>query len=154
MMITNDYMAGLFDGEGWFQITRAKGGHYRSTREWAYQCHAAMTMREKEIVETFQSRFGGTVNLQASRSEKHSAYWKWQVTGLGAQAFAWSLEPHLILKKPQAQLINEFQAQKVLNGNKPVTDERYEFYDKCFQDMKLLNKKGVGKSVKSTLELL
>lgn len=154
MNISDQYWAGLFDGEGWFQIARSKGSHNRSRREWSYQCHAALTIREKNIVEAMQERFGGTVVLQKSYSDNHSPYYKWQITGLGAQKVAWMLEPHLIAKKSQAKLLQAFQAEKVVNGNKPVTDERYEFYGKCFDMMKVLNKRGVGKSVEATLELI
>lgn len=148
MNISDEYFAGLFDGEGWIMIQRAAGKHYRAKREWAFQCMAALTIREEFLVLELQKRFGGTVNLQKSRSDKHSPYYKWQITGMNALKFAEEMKDLLILKKPHAELLIEFQKQKIENGNKPLPDWRYEFYEKCFDGMKAFNQKGVSKNVR------
>lgn len=143
--LSKDYMAGLFDGEGWFSISRAKGSHYRSTREWAYQVHAAMTLREKVIVDHFCYRFGGTVNKMKSRSEKHSDYWHWRITGKNVADFATGMMGHLHMKRDQAIVAASFQREKGLQGNQPISDERYQLYQDYYEQMKSLNAKGVGK---------
>ena len=43
------YCAGLFDGEGWFRINKIPGHHSRMKNNWAFQCEAAIQMREKNI---------------------------------------------------------------------------------------------------------
>ncbi|QNN99113.1 LAGLIDADG endonuclease [Streptomyces phage Faust] len=144
-MLNLYYVAGLFDGEGWFEIKRAAGSHYRASRDWAYQCHAFITMRDKQIIEALAEQFGGTATLVKKRSDKHSDYYAWRVTGKNALAFAESIEPYLIGKKDQAQLIIGFQNEKILNGNQPLPDSRYEFYTSCYAKMRELNTKGVGK---------
>lgn len=139
------YFAGLFDGEGWFSISRAKGSFYRSKREWAFQAHAELSIREKHIVESLKSRYGGSIRLNKARKESHSDSWHWQTTGMNSKLFAESVLPYLRCKKEQAQTIILFQEEKILNGNKPLTDERYNFYEDCWESMKVLNTKGVGK---------
>lgn len=139
------YLAGLFDGEGWFSIRRAKASLYRGTREWAYQCSSHLVMRERYIIEAIQDRFGGTIRQVKKRSENHSDYWEWHLGGRDSVIFCEAMKDKLIAKARQAQLIIDFQAAKAENGNRPVPDERYAFYGECYEKMKTLNAKGVGK---------
>jgi hypothetical protein len=144
-MMSSEYAAGLFDGEGWFSISRAKGSLYRSKREWAFQAHASLSIRERHIVEALADKYGGTVTVARARKETHSDSWHWQTTGKNSKAFAEDVLPHLLAKDKQATLIISFQAEKNLNGNRPLPDTRYAFYEKAFAEMKKLNLKGVGK---------
>lgn len=144
-MISSQYAAGLFDGEGWFSISRAKGSLYGARRPWAFQVHASLSIREKHIVEKMMERYGGTVTLRAARKDAHSDSWHWRTTGLKTKEFAIDTIPYLLAKKEQALLAVKFQEEKEKNGNQPVPDSRYGLYEKCWSDMKILNKKGVGK---------
>lgn len=139
------YVAGLFDGEGWFSIRRAKASLYRGTREWAYQCSTHIVMREKSIIDGLQEMFGGTVRQVKKRSENHSDYWEWHLGGKDSVVFCEKMKDKLIAKREQAQLIVDFMSEKTANGNQPLPDSRYEFYGQCFDKMKALNAKGVGK---------
>ncbi len=144
-MINEYYVAGLFDGEGWFQIRRAKASLYRGTREWSYQGSTHIVMREKHILEAIQERFGGKVTNVKNRSENHSPYFEWRLGGVASAEFAQEISDKLIAKRKQAELIAAFQAEKNANGNQPLPDSRYEFYGQCYAQMKVLNAKGVGK---------
>lgn len=59
--------------------------------------------------------------------------------------FALAIADKAIMKQDQLLLLAEFQREKGLQGNRPLEDTRYDMYTKCFETMKELNKKGVGK---------
>jgi len=145
MVLEYDYVAGLFDGEGWCAIRRAPASLYGGKREWAYQCSVEMTMRERSILEGLQELFGGTLREVKSRSDKHSQYWHWRAGGREAMYFAIAIADKSIAKKAQLWLLAEFQKEKTLQGNQPLGNTRYELYEKCFDKMKELNMKGQGK---------
>lgn len=139
------YVAGLFDGEGWFSIRRAKASLYRGTREWAYQCSTHIVMREKSIIDGLQEMFGGTVRQVKKRSENHSDYWEWHLGGKESVLFCERMKDKLIAKTAQCQILLDFMAEKTINGNQPLSDSRYKFYGQCYDKMKSLNAKGTGK---------
>ena len=140
--ISDDYVAGLFDGEGWFSISRAAGHHYGAKRDWAYQLHAAMTLKERVVLSCLRSRWGGTVVEQKNRSKNHARYFRWQVTGESAREFAEDIGPKMIIKKARAGLAVEFQLDKGQKGNKPSSDREYDKQTKMYEQMKKLNKRG------------
>jgi hypothetical protein len=139
------YFAGLFDGEGWFRINRIKGSFSRMRRDWAYQCEAALVMRDKQIIEELHKLYGGSIREERPRKDGWSTTYKWRCSGPTAKKFAENILPWLIGKKIQAELLIKFQKEKDINQNRPLTDERYIFYSECFDQFTNLNKKGVGK---------
>ncbi len=143
LLLSPQYVAGLFDGEGWFSIGRQRAKRIR--REYSFQLHAALTMREEKIVRALGNQFGGTVIDQKPRSVKHSKAYKWHVNGVSVLGFLDCVEPFLVAKSEQAGIARSFQEEKNRHGNKPLSDEQYRFRQCCFNTMAVLNKKGVGK---------
>ena len=138
--MTTDYIAGLFDGEGFFQIDKAP--RKDTTRGVAYQTHARITMRDKPVLEKIQDIYGGSLRLSAAATDKHAEYWSWDVCGQEASAFAIMVGPRLLIKQRQADLVIRFQGYKAENKNRPCSDERWDRYEELHQEMKRLNKKG------------
>ena len=135
-----DYIAGLFDGEGWFTISvnknppRCKGP--------ALQIHAAISLRQPKVLHEIQKQFGGTVTLAAKATTKHAEAWRWRVTGDGALKFAEQVGGKLIVKKQQAKLAILFQTLKAQNKNRPSSITRRNQLAKLRERIQLLNKKG------------
>lgn len=144
-MNDNYYFAGLFDGEGWFSIRRAKASHYGGTREWAFQASTHLAMREKSIIDQLNKEYGGTVRKVPARKAEHSDCWEWRLGGLESLAFAEKMQSILRAKSSQAKVLIAFQNEKIKNGNQPVSDERYSLYEQYYEQMKELNARGVGK---------
>jgi hypothetical protein len=145
MKLTDAYTAGLFDGEGSLQIARAKGSLYRAKREWAFQCRATLALREKNIIEGLQETFGGSIRQLKKQSEKHSDYFSWYISGLNVLKFVDGPGQLLIAKYEHGQVVKKFQMRKILQSTRPLTDETYEFYQTCWEELKKLNQKGLGK---------
>ena len=144
-MLVDAYTAGLFDGEGSFQIARNKGALTRSTREWAFQARASLALREQNIIELLRQSYGGTTRQLKKQSENHSDYFLWAITGLNVLKFVDGPGKLLIAKYEHGQVIKKFQARKILQSTRPLTDETYEFYQSCWEELKKLNQKGLGK---------
>lgn len=60
------WAAGLFDGEGTI---------YSFNR----RIRASIHMTDLDILETFQSNFGGTIRLQKKQKEHHKKSWRWSL---------------------------------------------------------------------------
>ena len=133
------YLAGLFDGEGWFSISRSRGLY---SRPYSYQCHAAMVLKHKEPLLLLQSTFGGTIRLQKAYSPNHADYYRWRVTGAGAYNVAFKLGKHLLIKRQQSRIVRIFQKAKIANGNRPLTDKQYDIYVNLNAKMIELNQRG------------
>lgn len=145
MILTNEYVAGLFDGEGWFEINRVNGSKYRMKRAYAFSVRACLQMRDKIIIDSLQETYGGTVSVYKPRKENHSTTYKWIVIGKKCKEFSEKVKSHLLAKSKQAEVAINFQIEKDLNGNKPLEETRYNKYCDLYDTMKELNKKGVGK---------
>lgn len=111
--MTDEYMAGLFDGEGSVMIARPTPS--APTR---YQLRVVLGMTDETTVRGFHSAIGSG-NI---RVEHRHADWKplylWQETGRAAGAVLTRLRPHLITKALQADIGIEFAARKNLSGGR------------------------------------
>lgn len=137
------YLAGLFDGEGWFNLNR----HNREDckRPFSFQIYSGLVMRERYIIEWIQNLFGGSIYTIKPKSEKHSIAYRWTGVGETTLKLARTILPYLKAKKNQAKLAIEFQELKHIHKNKPVPDNTYKRYEEIFDELKLLNQKGCNK---------
>ncbi len=142
MILDPVYAAGLFDGEGFFNIDKTKR---RGCRSPSYQVHARITMRDSVLVFGLQETFAGSVRKCASKSEKHADYYSWDVCGEGVVRLVERIGSFLIIKKSQALVAADFQAFKKTNKNQPNTDERIRKLEFFYLRMRELNKKGVSR---------
>lgn len=112
-----EYLAGFFDGEG--SVTITTSGHFN-----LHVLRIFVTNTNENVLRNLQVAHGGRFESRTSKtSPKH---WKpsFRLAWEGWRA-AWLLEgmmPHLIIKKPQAELGLEFWAF----AKKPI-DERCSF---------------------------
>ena len=92
------YMAGLFDGEGCIVIERQKARH-------TYQLKCLLGMLNEYIPQLFHFNFGCKV-YQRKRllNGRQAEYWYWQIASQQAYKFLKSIYPHIIIKKPQAEV--------------------------------------------------
>lgn len=135
-----DYIAGLFDGEGWFTISVNK--RPVGCKGPAHQVHAGLALRQKEPLIELQRKFGGTVVIGAKETFKHSVSYRWRITGNNVLDFAKVIKNRLIVKFKQAELAIMFQALKQQNTNQPSSPERRNLLEKCRVKMGQLNKRG------------
>lgn len=141
-MMSDDYLAGLFDGEGWVSVI------YKRNPNLSLGLFVGVKMTHRVAVEQFQERFGGSVTHVVHPNPNHSDTWTWRVTSLSAMAALETLEPRLLVKKPQAEvglMVGEHLVRYANKGKKSpphVLDER----ERLLELFKSLPKRGGARS--------
>ena len=103
-LISNQYIAGYFDGEGCVTIQLSKKGK-------CYSIQVSITSIDFEPLNTIHQIFNGTL-IYLKKSEKCKNWqniWRWQVVSGDAYNFLITIQPYCILKKKQVDLAIEFQ---------------------------------------------
>lgn len=104
-MVTNEYAAGFFDGEGSVYIST--GRPLRSGIQY-FLC-ASVNNTHRGIIDIFHRRFGGAISRTGETKTKKGV-WRLRLYSLGASAFLEAILPHLLLKREQALLAIRFQS--------------------------------------------
>jgi len=146
--LTIQYVAGLFDGEGCVNIYQTKKGVKKD--RIGYELTATIYNTYFEIIKRLKETFGGYGLTRKRERVRNGENWKtsyeWKLSCSKAKDFLKKLLPYLIIKKEQAKIAIEFQElrerKKYRFGRNPK--EVDDFYELCYQKMRLLNKKGVN----------
>lgn len=94
-MMSPEYAAGFFDGEGCVRLT--------ATTECVGGIHVFITNTYKPILDTFATQFGGTVSLRTESNDRHKTIYQWRIASKkGARVFLEAVLPHLVEKREQA----------------------------------------------------
>lgn len=135
-MISSEYAAGFFDGEGSIGIRRERN---------IYRLEVNATQTTAEVLIAFQEKYGGKVTKR--NKEKSRDLYMWRVYTQNADAFLKDVLPFLIVKQERAKLALEFRASHYGHayGNaKAVAGTAIgEFRKTCFAKMKKLNQRGL-----------
>ena len=97
-MITKEYIAGFFDGEGSIGIYDRKGRYCQVCAR--IQLTQNKTKESLYIIKYLKSQYGGNISKQKSLSGKTK--YNWQLNPRGVKKFLKDITPYLILKKTQA----------------------------------------------------
>lgn len=105
-MITREYIAGFFDGEG------SIGIYHKNNKQFHLRIQLT---QNKDIVSTelfrvFTDVFGG--NLSEQKTLSGGVKYNWQLNSDKAVKFLEEIEPFLVLKKTQAQIAIAWQKQR------------------------------------------
>lgn len=139
------YVAGLFDGEGYFTDGRARVSKRYTVREYRFQPRALLTIRELSIVKALNFTFGGNISKVKPRKPEHAVTWCWQITGSDLDSFLKSITPYLRVKLKAAKIMQAFRQLKRSTKNAPISDRSYAAQCKLHEKLKKFNAKGVSK---------
>lgn len=141
-----DYLAGIFDGEGFFTIRKAAPKNIKmGKRPLRLQAMVSVTITEKYICDAFEKEFGGYVRSHGKPKKKtHNHYWVWNLTGPKIIDFCEKLIPILTIKRSRAELIMEFQTLKSSIGNQPIGDVDYDKTVEMYERFRKMNRRGVS----------
>lgn len=108
-MLSDEFVAGFFDGEGSIGIYPNSCPESRS-----YYLRTQLTQNvgfySRDLLEELLLRFGGSLNVM--KGARNSAAFNWQLNGDRAVAFLTRIEPHLRLKRDQARIAMAWQGQR------------------------------------------
>lgn len=141
--LSAEYVAGLFDGEGCFVITKSKNGSRVRRKEFYYTATAAIEIREEFIVDALIRKFGGSKTLKITQ-EGHSNIFRWKIGSRNLKTFCEAIGPHLLIKHEQSKIILRFMEVRAGRNTSPLTDNEIVKQEELREEMMELNKKGVS----------
>jgi hypothetical protein len=127
-MLSAEYLAGLFDGEGW---VRADHIHYKGRKTGGYQLALGIAMTYEPVIRMLHEQFGGVCHGDDSfkrRYHKNRTIWRWHVASRLAVPFLKFIEAHSVVKKEQITLGLALQAHIELHKPMMVGLHRNEAF--------------------------
>lgn len=117
--MTDEYFAGLFDGEGCITIARGRTrGSVRPSFE--LRCIVNMTTPGLGALTALHRTYGGYLTRHCRRKGVLSEQQSWVATGAPAAAFLTRVLPYLLVKRDEAEYALEFHEAKLLLRNAPL----------------------------------
>lgn len=106
-LISLEYMAGFFDGEGSVSIILTRRPNQRSPR---YQLAVCVVQVDPTVLREFKDRFGGNVFAQATHLHRRwTPTFRWHVNCENAARFLEAILDKLVVKRHDAEIGLEFQ---------------------------------------------
>lgn len=106
-LISRQYIAGFFDGEGCINLAQGKVGHR------VPYLRVEISNTRCEVLRALQQEYGGSLMVKkrtlSTLPNAKTAY-RWMLTTAKAEVFIASIFSFLVLKKEQARLALEFQS--------------------------------------------
>jgi len=126
------YIAGLLDGEGALFIGKyARAGN----RFLAYRGYMSIVNTHIPMLQQVQSAVGGKIVRQGAIRKCYALTF----SANEIRDVLPRLQPFLIIKKVQAELLLKFLETQKGNGVAPIIDSLLTFYEECYQKMKRLH---------------
>jgi len=135
------YTAGIFDGEGGVRISKSK--QTRSVNSH-YSLIVYLQMTDEIIPINLKSDWGGSINLYKKPKTNWKNQYVWKVCSNNAIDFLKAIQPFTLIKGQRIKVAIEFQGllHSPIVYNKKLIPSELDKREKCFQQMKLLNKRG------------
>lgn len=139
------YFAGIVDGEGC--ITYAKEGSNKRN----YQPRLMITNTNEDLMKWLLKNFGGSYHKRSLLKYPH---WKpmylWRISGQQAMDLVKKVEPYLIIKKWQAELLDGWNVYRKeckelvsIGRTHRLSDDYLDGLDLLIGALKLANQKGI-----------
>lgn len=101
MFPSNEYIAGLFDGEGCLSFSTAKLVDGRVT----YFVRARLSNNNRQVLELIQKRFGGYLHEYVPTYSRAQIHYILEIGSRQARGFLEAVIPHLVVKRNLAWII-------------------------------------------------
>ena len=133
-MITAEYAAGFFDGEGCVNCS--------STKKGSPFIRTLVVNTNLEVLEKFKEVWGGDISKNYRSKENWKQAYTWRLSHTAAGYFLSDILPFLIVKNKQATLALEFINMRPGSGRK-WTEEYFKEASELLNKIREANKKGV-----------
>ena len=130
-MLSKEYIAGLFDGEGHVSITVTE----RRGKVDPKLC-VKLTNTHLPVMELVKAQYGGTFYLQKKTEEHYLQVYQLTFNVTESKVFLTELIPFLIIKKRQAELALEFSSTVYRRGSKTVSNEEKQLRERLMTELR------------------
>ena len=142
-ILTDQYTAGLFDGEGCVSIAKYYPIYSKTRLQYCLRVYISST--NKEIIETLKENYGGSWSI-AKRPSKNKVGYNWNLATDQAYSFLKRIYPYLIIKKEQADTafaFVEFKKANVITRKRLGTEDAItNQHEVSYLQMRKLNQRG------------
>jgi hypothetical protein len=140
----DSYAAGLIDADGSIVISRTKPKRYwrnGGVSVW-YRLHVQVSNTHLPVLEMLVEEYGGSISHKPMTEGSfftRREHYNWSVSSNKAFECLKRIQPHLVIKKEQAELGMEFWEQRTDNsGRRPVPSKELALREGFYQAMKTL----------------
>ena len=107
-MISDQYIAGFFDGEGSIGVYRNGRGNFHLRTQLTQN----VLPSSEALLSGLKERFGGNLARMRSSIYRRGEAFNWQLNGTVAAQFLRTIRPYLVLKAEQADVAMAWQEAK------------------------------------------
>lgn len=133
-MISIEYAAGFFDGEGCVNCSSNKSG--------SPFIRILVVNTNIDVLELFKKRWGGDINANYKSKEHWKQAYTWRLSHSAAGIFLKDIQPFLVIKSKQCKLALEFISLRPSKGYR-WTEDKIIDATKIINEIKLANKRGI-----------
>lgn len=109
------YIAGLFDGEGSVTIAKMNPSQKSRMKNCCHYLTTIITNNNKPVLDWAKDTFGGNIYCKTPKEQKETVRnlgWRWYLNSNQARFFLQRIYYYLKIKKQEAMLGINFQAEK------------------------------------------
>lgn len=121
-MISPEYAAGFFDGEGCVNFAVSRYRRNGELRGKAISLRVMIGNTDLPILQEFQLTFGGKIHDKVLSSPRAKEAWVWTLTYSEAMPFLRAIQPFVRVKARQIALAIEFSEWR----NRPIKERCYK----------------------------
>lgn len=136
------WIAGLLDGEGSFGLRRGYRNGNLHHRVWV-TCGMSDTPQNREALTIIHNRFGGYMGFsKAKKHDNRRDTVSWTAASRKGYDVLKALLPYLVVKKPHALLLTEFQEKWVSRTGTKKNPKKFAKQVEYFDKLRILNVRG------------
>lgn len=148
-MLTPEYVAGLFDGEGTVSIAYCKRRRWKTNPEklvCGFRLVTHISNTHRKVLEMVGETIGGEVYGSSQKTkEHHKQVWVWRAQGRDLLLqFLLFVQPHCVIKARQVSIGLDYVTTIGLKGSR-VSPQHFELRKRCYEELRALNERGQKK---------
>ena len=147
------YISGIIDGEGTFMISKSTHGYKRVTPSYCARIRVRMSEPDslKFIYDKTKLGIFKYLGVRKDRPAHHKHQYSWEIHSNDCLIFIKMIEPFLVLKKPQLNLMKEFllNFKKTVFPRGKVPSNELAIREDAYFKMRVLNGKQAAATTKS-----
>ena len=145
MILSPEYVAGLFDGEGMVSVIYAKRKKWKTNPQintYGFKIVIGISNTYKPIIDMLKKQFDGDISASSRISDRHKTVWSWKVTSKETQKkFLEYIKDDVIIKKEQVSSGLVFIDTMVSPGSR-ITQENWETRISVYNRLREINRAG------------
>ncbi len=136
LKITNDYIAGFIDGEGWLGISKYKNGLVNNVPRYFPECR--ITNTNIDILEYLKSKYGKGTHLITMKKETGKKCYQLKFYGQALRRLIEDMKGRLIIKSEQRKVLIII-LNSMTTSRRQLTPEIIELRESCYLKCRKLN---------------